>query len=196
MIGNETLKQLEIKTDEFVMKPNFGFVLRGTVAFLMGFVLLFVLLRFEPETAGTYSKGDIGEILTCLVCMVGFWVLGTVDTVKNGITVVVDRNGVCGKGLFSRKSFSWAEVRDYGCFYDRYIRSLDGMYVVYFSPDKLNADKTGRRKKIGGKAIRTYLSALDACTAVDSLLPFCRRFAGCEPFLSDTDYLKKWRSSQ
>ena len=80
MIGNETLKQLEIKTDEFVMKPNFGFVLRETVALRMGFVLLFALLRFEPETAGTYSTGDIGEILICLVCMVGFRALRTVDS--------------------------------------------------------------------------------------------------------------------
>ena len=150
----------------------------------MGFVLLTVLLRYEPETAGIYSASDIGEKLLCLVCMVGFWALGAVDIAKNGITVVVDRNGVCRKGLFPEKCLSWAEVRDYGCFYDRYIKSFGGMYVVYFSQEKLNADKTGKRKKIGGKAIRTYLSDSDACKAVNSLLPFCRRFSECEPFVS------------
>lgn len=187
------MKRVEARTDSFVIKPNVGLALRGACSFLMGFVLLTVLLRYEPETVGMFSAGDAAEKLTCFVCTVGFWVLGAVDIAKNGITVLVDRNGVCRKGLFSRKCLLWAEVRDYGCFYDRYIKSLDGMYVVYFSQEKLNADKTGKRKKIGGKAIRTYLSAPDACTAVDSLLPFCRRFAGEEPFLSDTDYLKKFR---
>ena len=100
---------------------------------LIGFVLLTVRIRYEPETAGIYSAGDIGEILLCFVCMVGFWVLGAADIVKNSITIVIDRNGVCRKGLFSRKSLLWAEILDFGCFYDRYIRSLEGMYVVYFS---------------------------------------------------------------
>ncbi len=187
------MKQLEVGADKTVIRPNVGLVLRGAAALLIGFVLLTVLICYEPETAGIYSAGDIGEKLTCLFCMVGFWTLGTVDLAKNGITVVVDRNGVCRKGLFSRKCLSWAEVCDYGCFYDRYIRSLDGMYVVYFSDEKLSADKTGKRKKIGGKAIRMYLSAPDACKTVGSLIPFCRRFADCEPFLSDTDYLKKFQ---
>lgn len=187
------MKQVEARTDSFVLKPNIGLILRAVLDLFLGFVLLTVLVRFEPETAGTYSAGDIGEILTCLVCMVGFWVLGAVDTAKNGITVVVDRNGVCRKGLFSRKSLSWAEILDYGCFYDRYIKSLSGMYVVYFSSEKLNGDKTGKRKKIGGKAIRTYLSAPDACKAVDSLIPFFRRYSSVSPFICDEDKaLNRW----
>ncbi|MGN1195828.1 MAG: hypothetical protein ACI4SB_10115 [Acutalibacteraceae bacterium] len=187
------MKQVEVKVNEFVIKPNVGLVLRGITALLSGCALLIALFCFEPESAGKFSAGDIAEILFVCVCTVGFWVLGTADILKNCITVVVDGYGVLRKGLFSYKSLSWAEILDYGCFYDVNIRSLHGTYVIYFSPEKLKADKTGKQKKVGGRAIRTYLSAPDACTTVDSLIPFCRRFADCELFLSDTNYLKKFQ---
>ena len=182
------MKQLEVRADKIVIKGHYSNLVSGVILLSAG---SFPLIDFVlPMILDVDFFTPDGMPVLCLVAILLFFCgVGLFMLLRFFETVTVDENGILRKGLLKSKKLSWEETADYGVFYD--VTSRCPMYVLYFSAEKLETNKKETRKKLWGRTIKIYVAQSQFDAVTESLLPFCRRFAECEPFVSDPDY--PWR---
>ena len=64
------------------------------------------------------------------------------------------------------------------------INSSDNVYYFYFSKEMLPIGNNDE-KKVRGQVIKTMIFEGDLQDFTDEVIPFCRRFTGVVPFISD-----------
>lgn len=175
------MKQIKVFPDIIVIKGHYSYLVSGVILLSVGsfplieFVLpmIFDVDLFTPD----------GMPVLCLVAVLLFFFgVGLFMLLRFFETVTVDENGILRKSLLKSKKLSWEETADYGVFYD--VTSRYPMYVVYFSAEKLETNKKETRKKLRGRTIKIYVAQSQFDAVTESLLPFCRRYAKCEPFVN------------
>lgn len=182
------MKQIKAFPDKIVIKGHYSYLVGGVILLTGGIVFLKDIVSLPVSGADLFTPGGLPVL--CLVAFALFFVCtGLFMLLRFFETVTVDENGIVRKGLLTRKRLGWAETADFGVFYDG--KSRRPMYVLYFSDEKLPTNQKETRKKLRGRTIKIYVAQSEFGVMTDLLLPFCHRFAGCKPFISDPDY--PWR---
>ncbi|MGN1443951.1 MAG: hypothetical protein ACI4XE_08895 [Acutalibacteraceae bacterium] len=178
------MNQAEMNTNSILVKPNRVFLARGVFSLFLGCLVLGLLFNgSEPIAPIEMTNADklgtkIWYVFLLLFFGFGFW-----GIITGSMRIVIDENGVCGKRLFSKKRLLWSEIRDCGIF-DSGDGDIHGkISVLYFSAVELPPNKKQTKKKIRRRTVYAYVqySGEDA----DRIVAFCRRYAKCEPFVSD-----------
>lgn len=184
------MKQIEINMNSIVVKPNRGFLASGILSlFLCCLVLSLLFNGSEPIAPIEMTFADKLGRKICYVFLLLFFGLGFFRIITGSMCIMIDENGVCGKRLFSKKRLLWSVIRDYGIFDSGDVDRDGKISILYFSAAELPLNKKRTKKKIKGKAVYAYVK----CSGADAerMVALCRRYAGCESFVSDPDY--PWR---
>lgn len=186
------MNRVEVKANEIVVKRNKILICLGAVALVIGITAVWETIDFLM--LGPPDPGDeFIHIFTTLylfsgtVLILGVSIFGIIAGFNR---IVINPDGVFCKGLFGEKKLTWQEISDYGMFLNE--RSMGyNEHILYFSREVLPVNRKSTKKKLRGRAVFACVYYRD--DDIDRIVAFCRRYAKCEPFLSNTDYLKKLR---
>ena len=187
------MNRVEIKVNEIDIKRSNLLIALGVVVIGVGITAVPMLLEIpKPEITGEY---ELSEVFGFLFGFLWFFVIS-----GNGIfcitagfkRIVIDSDGVFCKGLFGTKRLLWSAITDYGVYWDGQTRPTGfHEYVLYFSDEALLVNRKSTKKKLGRNTVKTHFQSVRFADEPEKILAFCRRYAKCEPFVSDPDY--PWR---
>ncbi|MGN1195827.1 MAG: hypothetical protein ACI4SB_10110 [Acutalibacteraceae bacterium] len=178
------MKQIKVFPDKIVIKGHYSYLVGGVILLPGGIVFLKEVVSLPVSGADLFTPGGL-PVLCLAAFALFFFFTGLFMLFRFFETVTVDENGIVRKRFLTRKRLRWDETADFGVFYD--VKSRRPMYVLYFSDEKLPTNQKETRKKLRGRTIKIYIAQSEFDTVTETLMPFCRRFAGCEPFVSDPD---------
>ncbi len=182
------MKRIEYDSfnNRYILRGNVFFVGLSAVALFMmisGIRMICDILPFEEG----YTGGDIfGLGFMCvwtLVVTCGFLV-GLTNATKK---MIINSEGVTTKNLFSKKTYLWAEIEDYGVSYSGNTRGEGNTYDLYFSKQPQKT-KNECRKRLKGKMLKTYIFETDYTIVAEDIMPFCRQYTAVEPFVGEDKF--------
>lgn len=158
----------------------------GIIASFMSAIGVYLIVTTLP-----FEDGSTVENVLSLGFML-IWTLLTMSMATFAFSehfskIIIDSEGVKRSSLFSRKSFSWTEIADWGLSYCGQTRNEGNTYYFYFS-DKIQESRNETKKRLRGKMIKMIVSGDEYSEIVNRVVPFCRERSHVEPFIGSDKF--------
>ena len=176
---------IKAKCDGFEIRSDEMHLCIGIVATLMEVfgLYFFIPMLFEPIS----SPIDLFGVIF-LVFWLSLVLFGAISSFyRYSKKLVIDNSGICLNSFFSKRYYSWSEIKDYGVSYDGHNRDGSNNYIVYFSTDEQKF-KSEYKKKLSKGTLKVHILSKDYYYFRRKVIPFCRKKTEVIPFVAVDEF--------